>query len=109
MIEVAHDRDHRLLRGVGGVGLVPGDPPAHRVDTVVVTAEQLVECPTVSPLGCSHQLMVGELRCDGGETSAGQVGSKLHLGDVAAVGVLGALRRLRQLLEHHQHVTASAC
>ena len=40
------------------------------MDAVVVTAEQLVECPTVSPLGCSHQLVVGELCCDGGETTA---------------------------------------
>ena len=40
------------------------------MDAVVVTAKQLVERPTVSPLGCSHQLVVGELCCDGGETTS---------------------------------------
>src|SRR3954464_9645606 len=31
---------------------------------------------------------------------------KAHFGDVTAVRVLGALRRLRQLLEQHEHVAA---
>jgi hypothetical protein len=69
-VEVAHDRDHRVLRGVGGVGVVAGDSAAHGMNAVVVTAQQLVECPTVSPLGCSHQLVVGELCCDGGDTTS---------------------------------------
>ncbi len=68
--EVAHNGDHRILGCVGGVGFVPGDASTHSVHAVVVTAEQLVECPTVSPLGCSHQLVVGELRRDSGETTA---------------------------------------
>ena len=49
------------------------------MNAVVVTAQQLVECPTVSPLGCSHQLVVGELCCDGGDTTSrggAQVGTK---------------------------------
>jgi hypothetical protein len=95
------------LSGVSSVGVVAGDPPAHRMDAVVVTSEQLVECPTVSPLGCSHQLVVGELCCDGGETTAAAAlsgGDEVHLRDIAAVRIPGALVRLRELLEQHQHI-----
>ena len=47
----AGDGDQRLLGGVEGVGVVAGQPAAHRVDAVVVAAEQRVEGGAVAGLG----------------------------------------------------------
>ena len=53
--EAADDADHRLLGGVVGVAAGAGDAPAHRVDAVVVAAQQAVERVAVAGLGGGHQ------------------------------------------------------
>ena len=41
--QTADDGDERLLGGVGGVGVVAGQPTSERVDRVMVAAQQVVE------------------------------------------------------------------
>ena len=49
--DAADDGDQRLLGGVERVGVVAGQPAAHRVDPVVVAAQQRVEGGAVALLG----------------------------------------------------------
>jgi hypothetical protein len=58
--EATHDPDERFLRGVVGVARGPRDPPADRVDTVDVPAEQLVECRAVARLGGRDEFTIVE-------------------------------------------------
>ena len=58
--QVADDLDERLLAGVVGIARRAGDPSAHRVDPVVVAAEQLVERAAVAGLRGGDQLGVVE-------------------------------------------------
>ena len=53
--QAAHHRDHRLLRGVGSVGVVAEDAPADREHAVVVQPQQLVHRAPVAPDGCGDQ------------------------------------------------------
>jgi hypothetical protein len=57
--ETTHDRDQRVLGGVGGVGVVPRDSAAQRVDPVVVASQQLVEGGRVAALRSDDELGIG--------------------------------------------------
>ncbi len=63
--KTSNDGQERLLTAVSGVGVVPGDPPTHRVETVVVEPEQLVHGLGIAPLGPGHQFGIG--RVDAGQ------------------------------------------
>ena len=55
--QAPHDGEERLLRGVGGVGVVAGDAPGQGVDAVVVLAQQLLEGRSVAVPGRRHQVL----------------------------------------------------
>jgi len=58
LVQAPDDCDHRLLGGVGGVGLVASDAATHSEDAVVVAAQQLIEAGPVTAAGCCEELMV---------------------------------------------------
>ena len=94
--EAAHDRDERLLGGVGGVA-VAGDAPAHGVDAVVVGADQPVERIAVTRLRRRNERSIVDGRL--------HASPERQLADAAAEGVLGAVVVRAELDERHQHVT----
>ena len=59
--QAANHGDHRFLGGVGHVGIVAGDAPAHGMAAVVVTSKRLVEGSPIATLGCDHQFAVVEV------------------------------------------------
>ena len=110
--DAAHDGDHRLLRGVGGVGVVAGDPPAHGVDPVVVEAQQLLEGPAVAALRGRHEravVVVGALmRVEAGPAGRRQARLEADLADLAAEPVAAAGRVRTELVEQHRDVAGAA-
>ncbi len=62
----------RLLRGVLGIRLLPADPSAQRVHTVVVPAQQRVERPLITLLGGADEgAVVSGWNAPGHEQSSG--------------------------------------
>jgi hypothetical protein len=59
-VEAPDDGDQRLLAGVGGVGVVSGEPPAQGVDPVVVPSQQRVERLVVPVQGSGDERLVIE-------------------------------------------------
>lgn len=53
--EPSDDRDQGLLGGIERVGIVAGEPPADRVDPVLVQAQEFVEGPPVPALSGRDQ------------------------------------------------------
>jgi hypothetical protein len=53
--EAPHGSKERILGGIGRVLFVVQDPAAHSVDTVVVPAEEHLECSTVAALSRSDE------------------------------------------------------
>jgi hypothetical protein len=56
--QASDNGDHRLLQGVGGVGVVAHDPPAHGVEPVGVAPEQQVERAAIAGVDRRHELRV---------------------------------------------------
>lgn len=56
--EALHGGEQRILRGVGGVGIVTEDAATDRVHTVVVAAQELIERTSIATLSGNDEFTV---------------------------------------------------
>ena len=74
--KVANDLDQRLLTSIVGIACPAGDPAAHGVDPVVVTAQQLIERETITALCGGDQGGVIELARNAASVTNGSEASR---------------------------------
>jgi hypothetical protein len=67
--EPPDDGDQRLLGGVVGIGVVPGEAAADGVDAVLVAAQERVEGAPIAGLGGLDERRIVRGRCDAGDGS----------------------------------------
>ena len=56
--ESANDRDHGLLRCIGGVGIVTDDATTHGEYAVVVATKQHIKAGSITALCCGYERVV---------------------------------------------------